>query len=1193
MIAGVVAWCTQRYRLVLVVALLAAVGGEWSRRSLSRDAVPDLSDPQVGVVVDWMGHPASEVADRVTRVLTDGLKSVPGTTTVRGASMSGTAYVDVVFASAKSLERGREEIRKRVANLRGQLPQNMRLQIGPEATSTGWVYQYALFNRSSLAGVPMGRQIQEELLRPALMAVPGVAEVASVGETAQELIVEAEPDRLRARGVAFSDVVAAVRSEAHGDPDLQHIELLPLPGTKEKPLPADAKIVKLPEYVDDGQPMQRMPSMRHEAPGEPPLYDPSKAIPNAHPEASGLRIGDVAHATIASDMPVGIADYNGNSSTVGGIVVAKRDADPKAVIEGVRRTIERLRPRLPQHVELVTVYDRLDLANRVDHTLLRALAEEVGVVVLVILLFLLHGRSALVPLATLPLVLFLTFAGMHLFGVSATIMSLGGIAIALGMAVDADVVALEACHRRIEGQALGGDAGSRRASILAAAGTVTPAILTSLLITALSFLPVFAFSGETGRLLRPLAFTKTLVIVAAALVAVTVAPALRDRLLRGRILPEFDNPLTRTLVRLYRPFVHFALARPALTLLTAAFAVASCLPIVTRLGGEFLPRVDEGDLLFMPTTLSGVTPGDAAVQLRKFDQTISKLPEVAGVFGKVGRADTATDPAPFSMVESTIRLRPQSTWPKLQRTRWYSSWAPAPLRWALGNIWPEQTPETSAELVEKLDRATHLPGWTSAWTAPARARMDMMSTFGVRTPIGIRVVAGDPARLDAVGTAVEKWAAMLPGTRSAVLESLGGEPWLTWQPDPAALALHKVDPALAQATADLVITGGQVGELSWTNGGFHPRHTHKFVPFERMHEHAPELPRGKQAYRFRVLPHMDMRGQDADQLRQITVRSKTGEPVPLALLGRPRYVTAPAALRTENGELVAYVYVDLQPGSDVGTYVAGAQHAFDQARAGGALTFGPGERIEWTGQYQMLAAGQHRLHWIIPFVALSMLGLLYLQFRSLTEALIVLVSVPFALVGSFWTLFLLHYPLSAPVWVGLLSTVGLAMQTGVVMVVYIDEAFHRRVREGRIRNREDIVEPHAEGTIQRLRPKLMTITTMAAGLLPLLWAQGAGAEIMKRVAAPMLGGLCTSAFLTLEVLPVLYTIWRARQLKLAQLRSVSIEGIVGVAPAWARRGRNGAPEAASAGGPGHGLGADYGFGGVQAVSAISPAANPK
>jgi Cu(I)/Ag(I) efflux system membrane protein CusA/SilA len=1186
-IARVVGWCTRHSRFVLAVALLAGLGGEWARRSLSRDAVPDLSDPQIGIVVDWMGHPATEVAARVTNVLTDALRSVPGTTTVRGASMAGTAYVDVVFGSTRSLDPGRQEIMKRVANLHGTLPPNLRLQVGPEATSTGWIYQYALVNRSLRAGLPIGRRLQEELLRPALQAIPGVAEVASVGETAQELAVETEPDRLRARGVAFSDVVAAVRTEAHGDPDLQHIERLLLPGTAGKVAEVHPPI-PLPPEVLGGQSMARMPGMRAAilaqrrgatpdvgpmpgvgatpatgaAPGMGPapatgamphpgaMPNAAEIVPGKRPAESGLRIGDVAHAVVSADMPIGIADLDGNAATVGGIVVAKRDADPRAVIEEVRRTIERLRPRLPPHVELVTVYDRLDLANRVDHTLLRALAEEVGVVVLVILMFLLHTPSALVPLATLPLVLFLTFAGMRLLGIPATIMSLGGIGIALGMAVDADVVALEACHRRLEGLSPG--SAGRRAGILAAAGTVAPAILTSLVITALSFLPVFAFSGETGRLLRPLAVTKTLVILAAALVAVTVAPALRDRLLRGRILPEFDNPITRGLVRLYRPFVHFALARPALTLLTALFAVASCLPILTRLGGEFLPRVDEGDLLFMPTTLPGVTPGDAAVQLRKLDQTLSQFPEVAAVFGKVGRADTATDPAPYSMIESTIRLRPHASWPRVSRARWFSGWAPSPLRWALSRIWPEETPETTAELVEKLERVTHLPGWTSAWTAPARARMDMMSTFGVRTPIGIRVVAGNPARLDAVGTAVQKWAAALPGTKSALLESLGGEPWLTFEADPAALARHHVDPELARATADLVITGGQVGELSWQNAGFHPRHGKRFIPFDHTH-HAgdDEVPRGRQAYRFRVLPGMGMKGQDADLLRQITVRSATGQPIPLAMLGHPSYVTTPAALRTENGELVVYVYVDLNEGTDVGTYVASARRAFDEAQRSGALAMQPGERIEWTGQYQLLAAGQRRLHWIVPFVALSMLGLLFLQFRNLTEALIVLVSVPFALVGSFWTLFLLHYPLSAPVWVGLLSTVGLAMQTGVVMVVYIDEAFHRRVREGRINSRDDIVAAHAEGTIQRLRPKLMTITTMAAGLLPLLWAEGAGAEIMKRVAAPMLGGLATSAFLTLEVLPVLYTIWRARQLRRAQSAGTVLETIVGAVPAWA------------------------------------------
>jgi len=1098
-ISRLVAWCTSQSRIVIAVAIVLAAGGEWARRSLSRDAVPDLSDPQVGLLVDWMGHPATEVATRVTQVLTESFKSIPGSTAVRGSSMSGMAYVDVVFGSADSLEPGRQEIFKLVANLRYRLPPNIRLQIGPAASSTGWIFQYALVDPSRRTAMPIGRQLQEELLRPALAAIPGVAEVASVGEAAQELVVETDPDRLRARGIAFSDVVAAVRADVRGAPDLQRIETLPL-------------------------------------------------------LKAGPKIGDVGHATIAPDMPIGIADFGGTQATIGGIVVAQRDADPKTVIENVKRTLAELRPRLPRGVEIVTVYDRLDLANRVEHTLLRALTEEVGVVVLVILMFLLHAQSALAPLLTLPMVLFLTFAGMRLLGVPATIMSLGGIGIALGMAVDAEVVALEACHRRIEGLGENASADERRAAIIAAAGTIAPAILTSLLITALSFLPVFAFTGETGRLLRPLAITKTLVIFSAAVVAITLAPALRDRLLRGRVPPEFDNPITRRLVRIYRPFVHFALARPALTLLTAAFAIVSCLPIVTRLGGEFLPRVDEGDLLFMPTTLPGVQAGDAAVQLRRVDLTLSQFPEVAAVLGKVGRADTATDPAPFSMAETTIRLRPRAEWPRLPRTRWYSRWAPAPLKVVLGLFWPEETTETPAELVEKLDQATRLPGWTSAWTAPARARMDMMSTGGVRTPVGIRVVAASPARLDAVGTALQKWAARLPGTRSAVFESLGGEPWLKFEADAAALALHKVDPALARSTADLVISGGQVGELSWENRPFQERQPIRVAPFERTHGHGGQaMPRGKQPYRFRVTPDMGMKREDADQLREVTVRSATGQPVPLGLLGHPSYVTTPAAIRTENGELVAFVYVDLDPGTDVSSYVGGAQRELDRALGAQEIRLEPGERIEWTGQYQLLAAGERRLKWIVPFVAIAMLGLLFLQFRSLTEALIVLVAVPFALVGSCWTLFLLHYPLSAPVWVGLLSAVGLAMQTGVVMVVYIDEAFHRRVREGLIRSRDDIVAAHAEGTVQRLRPKIMTITTMAAGLLPLLWADGSGAEIMKRVAAPMLGGLATSAFLTLEVLPVLYTIWRGRQLRRSQRTGVPLETIVGAVPAWAQR----------------------------------------
>ena len=1078
MIARAVEWCTRHHAIVVATALILALAGELARRALPRDAIPDLSDPQIVLVAEWMGHPPTEVATRVTSVLADALEDIPGVVAVRGSSMSGMAYLDVVFGSSRRLEPGREAILERVEGVRPNLPANVRVQVGPTASSTGWVFQYVLVDPTLKEPPQALRRLQDRLLRPALASIPGVAEVASVGGEVQQALVEVRPDQLRSRGLAFTDVVTALRPAVGGPADLRRISGLPL------------------------------------------------QVASSTDGSSMPRIGDVAHVMVTRDMPAGLADFGGALPAAGGIVIARRDADPAAIVGQARRTLEELRPRLPHGVRLVTVYDRLDLVTRVGRTLFRALGEEVAVVVLVVLVFLLHARSALVPLATLPVVLLLTFAGMWLLGVPATIMSLGGIGIALGMAVDADVVALEACHRRLEGMGPGASAGERRTAIVAAAGSFAPAILTSLLITALSFLPVLAFTGETGRLLRPLAITKTLVVLSAALVTLTLAPALRDRLLRGRVVPEFDNPLTRGLVRAYRPFVHFALRRPVLTIATASLAVVSALPIATRLGGEFLPRIDEGDLLYMPTTLPGVAPADAAVQLRRQDRAIMQFKEVATVFGKVGRASTATDPAPYSMAETTIRLRPRSEWPRHARTRWYSNWAPPGLKRVLGRVWPEETPATMAELVEKLDRATRLPGWTNAWTAPARARMDMMAT-GVRTPAGIRIVAADPARLDALGEALQRMASRVPGTRSAVFESLGGETWPRFEADADSLNRHGVAPALVESTVDLLLTGGQVGELEW----------------------------GGELYRLRIAPEGDMGHGGADRLRDVTVRSAaggSGQPVPLALLGRPSFETRPAMIRTEGEEPAAYVYLDLTAGTDVQRYFQRMQRELDSARASGTVKIAAGERIEWTGQYTLLEAGQRRLRWIVPFVALSMLVLLFLQFRSLTEALIVLVSVPFALVGSLWTLFLLGYPLSAPVWVGLLSAVGLAMQTGVVMVVYIDEAFHRRVREGRLESRDDIVAAHAEGTVRRLRPKIMTITTMAAGLLPLVWADGAGAEIMRRVAAPMIGGLVTSAFLTLEVLPVLYTIWRSHQLRRAQRLGMPVASIVGAVPAWAR-----------------------------------------
>ena len=1083
MIARLVAWCARHHWIVIAAALAAVVGGDLGRRRLSRDVVPDLADPQIGLVADWMGHPAPEVEARVARVLTGALAGVPGSIAVRASTMTGMAYVDVSFGSDAGLDAARAEIAARVERAGPLLPPNVRIYVGPAASSTGWVFEYALTDPGRVWSMLDLRRFQDEVLRPALEALPGVAEVASVGGELREARVDVKPRELREHGLAFTDVRAALAAPFAAD-GLGRVSLADL-----EALPVDP-------------------------PGAP-----------TPPGAPQVRVRDVALVRLTEDMQTGLADLGGLRA-VGGIVIARRDADISALVASVKQTIAREARKLPRRaadpgrldsgaaadIHVTTTYDRSDLATRVRTTLLRALGEEVGVVVLVIVIFLLSARSALVPLVTLPAVLLLTFGAMWILGVPATIMSLGGIGIALGMAVDADIVALEASNRRLETLPPDAPAADRRGKLVDAAQAFAPAILTSLLITAISFLPVLAFSGETGRLLRPLAITKTIVVLAAALVTLTLAPALRDRLLRGRVVPELDNPLTRTLVRLYRPFVHFALRRPALTLATAGLALLSAVPIATRLGGEFLPRVDEGDLFYMPTTLPGVPPEQAAFQLYWQDHAMARFAEVETAFGKVGRADTGTDPAPYAMAETVVRLRPRAEWPKLPRARWYSSWAPRPLKALLRPFWPDAAPRTTAELVAALDEAVRLPGWTGAWTAPARARLDMMAT-GVRTPVGIRVVSSDPARLDVIGAAVRARVAALPGTKSALYESLGGETWPTLEVDPAEAARYHVDPAVVRSTVELLTTGGQIGELEQDGRRLRVR----------LSPEPPDVrPRGI-----------------ADQLRAVTVRASgsaggPGAPVPLALLGRAAYERRPAALRTEHGELCAYVYVDLPPGADLQGFVERARADVAAAIAAGEIRLLPGERVEWTGQYALLLEGQHRLRWIVPLVGLSMLGLLFLQFRNLTEALIVLASVPFALVGSFWTLYLLGYPLSAPVWVGLLSVVGLAMQTGVVMVVYIDEAYHRRMREGLIRTRADIVEAHAEGTVRRLRPKIMTITTMGVSLLPLLWAEGAGADIMRRIAAPMLGGLLTSAFLTLEVLPVLYTLWRARQLARAQ-----------------------------------------------------------
>ncbi|MES1210010.1 MAG: efflux RND transporter permease subunit, partial [Pseudomonadota bacterium] len=687
MIARLVGWSGRHPRLIVLAGLLVAAAGLTARRRLPRDVIPDLSDPQVVVLVDWMGHPAVEVDRAVTQVLTRSLDGVAGSRAVRGTTMTGMAYLEVVFGTEAQSAAGRQEIGARLAALRGALPPTARVLMGPDASSTGWVFQYAVVDPGQRLPQRDLRRLQDDVIRPRLAAIPGVAEVASVGGTTPELFVEARPEALTARGVAFSDLVAAVAASTA------------------RP---DARVADLP------------------------LLD----LRSAGVQGGAWRLADVAELHVTDGMPSGMADLDGTLVAVGGVVIASRHADLAHVVAQVRTALGELQPVLPTGVRTEIVYDRLDLAHEVDHTLVRTLIEEVAVVMAVVLLFLASPRSALPPAVMLALVLLSTFAAMWALAIPVTIVSLGGIAIALGVAVDAEVVALDACHRALARLGPGARVEQRRSAVLQASAGFGPAIVTALLITALSFLPVLGFPGEMGRLLRPLVLTKTAVVLAAALATVTVGPVFRGRLLIRPVAAELDHPIMRALMRLYRPFAQLALSRPGVTLLTAALAVSSCLPLWPRLGGEFLPPISEGDLLFMPTTRAGVSPDDAIVDLRWQDRTLATFPQVASVFGKVGRADSATDPAPFSMGESTIRLRPRSQWPAVPQARWYSGWAPAPLRRLLGLVWPELGPDTPGELVGKLDRATRLRGWWNGWTAPARNRVDMMST-GIRTPVGI------------------------------------------------------------------------------------------------------------------------------------------------------------------------------------------------------------------------------------------------------------------------------------------------------------------------------------------------------------------------------------------------------------------------------------------------------------------------
>src|SRR6266540_1976178 len=1196
MVEKIIEFCARNRLLVLLGVGFALVASIVAIKRTRLDAIPDLSDPQVIVFTEWMGRSPTLVEDQVTYPIVSKLIGTPHVTDVRGFSMFGMSFVYAIFEEGTDIYWARSRVLEYMNGLRGALPEGATPTLGPDATGIGWVFQYTLTDKTGKHGLDDLRTFQDFTLRYALGSVPGVAEVASVGGYQKQYQVTVDPNRLRAHGVTLTEVIDAIR-QSNNDVGGRILEFS-----------GREYYVRGRGYIKDLGSIEKI-AVRAGSSGGTPLL-----------------VKDLATVRFGPDSRRGLLEWNGEGEAVGGIVVMRYGENALDVIERVKKKFAELKPSFPEGVEMTIAYDRSGLIERSIDTLKHALTEEAIVVSLVIMLFLLHFRSSLLPILSLPISVAISFIPMVLLDIPSTIMSLGGIAIAIGATVDAQIVMIEAGHKKLEHAGPGAD---RHRTLIEAAKEVTPAIFFSLLIIAVAFLPVFTLSGQAGRLFKPLAYTKTFVMLISAILSITFAPALQDLFIRGKITPEKKHPVSRFLIRLYEPFVYVALRRPKSTIAIGLFALASALPVAMRLGNEFMPPLNEGDLLYMPITFPNISIEEAKRQLQYQDRILRSFPEVRTVFGKVGRAETATDPAPITMVETTVQLKPAAEWRKKHHDRWYSGWAPGWLKPVFRPIWSEEQPLTWEELTTEMNGKMQFPGWTNAWTMPIKTRVDMLTT-GVRTPIGIKVFGSDLAEVERVGVSLEHVLAPIKGTRSVLYERNLGGLYLDIIPKPDELARYGLRVADVERVIESAIGGTPIGTTIEGRNRFsisvrYPQDLRSDMESLRRvlipvggasgggsgatgsgmpmgTQGALETPRSNSAFAFAGAvgsPHPIFLVQNMEGMGSGTpsgsgsgmarprlpagvgsmsdmpssglmdhamgggsAPSMGGSDMPAPMGGAPsmaggtskqsfvplgqvadiKVAGGPPMVRDEAGLLVGYVYVDIdQAQRDIGGYVNEAKEVVAKALESGDLKLPGGYYLKWTGQYEQLAEMLARMKIVVPITLLIVVLLLFLQFRNFMEVLIILLSIPFALIGSVWLMWLLDYRLSTAVWVGIIALVGLAAQTGIVMIVYIDAAFKKRKAAGMINNLDDIVAAHMEGTVQRVRPKLMTVSTMLIGLIPLLWATSSGADVMKRIAAPMVGGLLTSAFLTLEIIPVVVTYWRLEQLLWERLQSAGIE----------------------------------------------------
>lgn len=1040
--------------LALLGALALAAVGVLSALRTPIDALPDLSDTQVIIRTSWAGQSPQVVEDQVTYPLATTMLSVPGATTVRGYSFFGDSYVYILFDEHTDLYWARSRVLEYLSQVRDRLPTGVNPSLGPDATGLGWIYEYALIDRTGQHDIGQLRGLQDWFLRYQLKSVPGVAEVASVGGMERAWQIVPDPQQLAARGVTVGQLVDAVQAAngANGGSVIEQGEA--------------EFIVRSEGYLRTQQDFEDVPL-------------------GANKEGVPVLLRDVAAVRRGPAFRRGIAELDGQGEVAGGVIVLRSGKNARAAIAAVKAKLDELKHSLPPGVEVVPTYDRAQLIDAAVENLWGKLLEEFIVVALVCVLFLGHLRSALVAVITLPLGVLAAFVVMHVQGVSANLMSLGGIAIAIGAMVDAAVVMIENAHKHLEHwrEAHGGQEpkGAERWSLMAdAASEVGPALFVSLLIIALSFVPVFALEAQEGRLFKPLAFTKTYAMAAAAGLAVTLVPVLMGYLIRGRVRAEAENPLNRLLIALYRPVLERVIRHPKATLLMAGALLLSALWPLSRLGGEFMPPMDEGTLLYMPTALPGLSVGKAAQLLQLTDRMIKTVPEVDHVFGKAGRADTATDPAPLEMFETTITFKPKAQWR------------------------PGMTME---KLKDELNRAVHVPGLTNLFVPPIRNRIDMLAT-GIKSPIGVKVLGSDAASLQAVADRIEAVARTVPGVSSAISER--------------AASGRYVDVRIRRdAAARYGFTQRQLQELIATVVGGDP---------------IGQVVDGRERYPIVVrYPRAD-RGSLA-ALQQLPIVAPGGAQLTLAQVADIRVTSGPPMLKSENGRLATYVYIDTA-GRDLQAVVEDLQRVVAQQ-----VTLPAGTTIAWSGQFEYLARAMERLKWVVPAALLIIFVLIYSVFRRASEAAVIMASVPLALVGGLWLVWGLGHAVSVATVIGFIALGGVAAEFGVVMLLYLHHAWNRQRELQPHAGREALREAIREGAVQRVRPKAMTVAVILAGLLPILLGHGAGSEVMQRIAAPMIGGMLTAPLLSMLVIPAAYLLLAERRLRRAAAPlSVSSQG---------------------------------------------------